>query len=288
MWFTLMILADIFLFFVLPWVFLGMPWYCVVAWIVFYYTALQPTEWPAFRSWCLWDSLRRHYFKLEVKGPGRRLFLQPTAQEQEGTQQFIFAVHPHTIFAISATFFFATNTRFARYKSSATSLLFAIPLVREFSAWAGAVKANRPVLEDVLRANMGLILCPGGMREVGQPNETDIVKRKGFLRLAGESGATVVPVWSAQERRFYSIKLLLGTFFLDHGLYYQWPIFVWGQPWFRFWPRMPPEGQTSRLYIGEPLKVNGTDEESIDAAHTVFYERIESLQALAADDESPG
>ena len=218
--------------------------------------------------------MRQHYFHLKIVGPGKD-FYEGT---EENGQKYIIAMHPHTIFAVSLTFFFALKKRFAKYKPVGTSLLFYIPFVREFVELAGTIKANRACMLRELRSPdcQGLLLCPGGMREVNMEGD-EIKKRMGFLEIAATTKTWVVPVWSNKERSFYRIICPLGNFFLNTPLMYPWPVIALGWRWILCLPQPMEEEDPCTVAVGTPF-LPTIDTLAKDQKH--FYEEIEKLKKM--------
>lgn len=275
MWFTLLVVLDLFLFLWLPVVILGWPLWVAATLVFAYYALWLPRHWPALRALGLWDWIRDRHFGLRFEGPGKEFaFLSA-----KGKERYVLALHPHTLFAVSLTLFFTLNKRFLRFRSVGTSLLFSLPLVREATVWAGTIPAHetemrRALLDD--ETIRGLMMCPGGMREVGMQGDA-IRQRTGFLRVAAQTKAYVVPIWCPQERDSYRIWCPLGDFFLDRLLLYPWPVLSWGLWWLPFFPRAPASG-TTRVFVGRPFRPDPAD---IPGAKAVFYQRIEELKELA-------
>ena len=153
MWLTLLIILEIVLFIYLPHFVLCVP-------LIYHFTALglywvvafqvgAPRENYAFRTWSGW----------------RRLFPTPLGLNSVPVdQQYLYAVHPHGVYSVGVILGFALNPRTAHVKIAASSLLFAIPVVRELVRLGGAIPANAVDISAALCAGHSVVIASGGLR----------------------------------------------------------------------------------------------------------------------------
>ena len=121
------------------------------------------------------------------------------------------------------------------------TVLFYIPVVREMFLWGGYIDARRAVLERALRDGKSVFLLPGGEAEsLLCERGTDRVVaggegRKGFVRLALDTGALLVPVYTFFNTDTYAADPALFAG-LRRWVSRRWqvclPLFVgrWGTP----------------------------------------------------------
>ncbi|PNH12928.1 Diacylglycerol O-acyltransferase 2B [Tetrabaena socialis] len=120
---------------------------------------------------------------------------------------YLLVAHPHGILALSSWLSFATDAtgfsaafpgvdlRVATLESN-----FRVPLLREYCLLHGLCGAGRAELNTILSGKPGqsVLLVVGGAAEalLASPGSYDLVlnARKGFVRLAMKSGASLVPV----------------------------------------------------------------------------------------------
>ncbi|KAJ3117041.1 diacylglycerol O-acyltransferase 1 [Phlyctochytrium bullatum] len=142
--------------------------------------------------------------------------------ELPADRNYIFSAHPHGVYALG---FFANITgnpkvfkqTFPGIKLMASTLPvnFRIPLWREFLLSLGMVSCDRKALQRVLlpkKADKGtgkvMIIMTGGAEEylTMEPKTLDLVvnKRKGFVKLALTTGASIVPILSFGENDLYT------------------------------------------------------------------------------------
>ncbi|CAF1239085.1 unnamed protein product, partial [Didymodactylos carnosus] len=127
-------------------------------------------------------------------------------------KQYIFALHPHGILILSRpsllggvweTLFPGVETRLL-----AASPLFWIPGCREICLWTGCINATKTIAEKLLKTDveineynsngkLSLVIYPGGSKEIfnsdSKSNETILIARQGFVKLAIENGCDIVP-----------------------------------------------------------------------------------------------
>jgi 1-acyl-sn-glycerol-3-phosphate acyltransferase len=231
------------------------------------YLQWVPRESEYFRShWC-WEWFRKSYFSFQLHDP-HGVFADKTTQ-------YIVAIHPHGVYPAALDVLFAVNPEMMRFKAVATSILFKIPLLKEFAGLAGAIPANRSDILTALSCKDSIVLAPGGIRETFCTGN-EVVKRQGFLKIAHFTKVPVVPIWSPQEEQLYSVyfpwpwaqKKLLSAF------YYPFFILSWGNPWVPFFWKRP--SKPMDVYVGKVLHPEhySTAQDLQDA----FYREIETLQ----------
>lgn len=238
----------------------------------------RTAEWPEFRYHSIHRWIRDCYFQFEISSlnPKAKVFVDNRGVGKDG-KTAIWAVYPHGHFSLTHMFFFALNRNFDQLKPAAHSLLFYLPVVGSLMGWIGATSVNEPDLRNTLRSGKSVLMCPGGIAD--SVNTGNIVtKRRGFLRVAYETGAVVIPVWSFAERTYYAQWLPLG-FTLQRWLVLPVPMFVWGEFWFPILPRRPIK---SRIAIGRPIDFRFTESGerlSLEEGETQFWKELVALQS---------
>ncbi len=75
---------------------------------------------------------------------------------------------------------------------------FSVPVLGPIMRKLGQLPASRETARRALSANAGLLVYPGGSRDVFRPyrerNQIQMHGRKGFLKVARDTGAPIVPV----------------------------------------------------------------------------------------------
>ncbi|KXZ44041.1 hypothetical protein GPECTOR_75g765 [Gonium pectorale] len=180
-WFLLTAIAQLWLW---P-LFVAGLWYAKNVWLT-----------AAFLGWSVWRVMASYFPASLVK-----------TAELDPAGHYLFAVHPHGIIAISTWLSFVTDaTGFSRAfpgvdpRAATLESNFRLPLLREYLLLHGMCGAARDSLRRVLTGRPGrsVVLVVGGAAEalLAAPGSYDLVlrSRKGFVRLALETGASLVPV----------------------------------------------------------------------------------------------
>lgn len=176
---------------------------------------LEGNTWPWFAELSVWKKIAK-YFPVSLH----------FEEEISPDKQYLFAVHPHGPFSINHALIFLTNSAgFHKYsplekrRDLGASVIFHIPLVREFCLWLGCVDASRSVATKVLGSKRSLLILVGGEQEqlLGKPGDhTVFIKgRKGFVRLAVQHNIPIVPVYVFGENELFgTIKYVLLFYFI--------------------------------------------------------------------------
>lgn len=227
--------------------------------LYFIIVVLPPSR--SFRSWSFWDFLRK---TVTVTG-------QPLHKEQ-----VIYAVCPHGVHGEGAILYFVLNSVYLHVVPVATSLLFYIPICREFMQLAGAVPANAHDIVELLDAGKSILMMPEGLRGLLNRDLSVLQRRKGFIRLArtnqNHGQLSIVPVYIAGTHEMYTTYNVwpwMQGLLLKH-FYYPWPILNWGS--FGFWPRT---NHPIQVRFGEPIKVGNRE---VDEIHEEFIASFQGLR----------
>lgn len=218
------------------------------------------------------------------------------------SRQYVFAAHPHGIHCWALAMFSSTGTPFdelfpglcgVKLTGLAATVMFKIPVVREFFLQFGYVDARRQVAAAALAAGQSIHVCTGGEEEsLWTKNGEDVVvlnKRKGFVRLALSYGADLVPVFGAGiNDTFVTYSLFMGV--------RRWilKVFNIALPIFhgRYLTPLPCKTPI-RVLIGEPIRtpvpaVRGAkpDEALVDEYHQKYIAAVKALHAKHVEDRT--
>lgn len=127
------------------------------------------------------------------------------------SQQYLFAIAPHGVYGVCRAFSGGSGCFCKLFPGivarwGAFSVGFYIPGVREFSLAAGCVDASKEVLRGVVARHENIMLLPGGIDEMGLTDGTSLetklvlLDRKGFTKLALETGCSIVPAFCFGEK----------------------------------------------------------------------------------------
>ena len=177
---------------------------------------------------------------------------------------------------------------------AAASVLFRLPVIRQIFTWLGAVPADRENLVRLLveeRRNVSIL--PGGIAELflshRRREQVYLRRRKGFVRLAIETGATIVPVYIFGHTRLFD-QLATGEGWLGwltslSRLTRSSITLFWGQ-WF-----LPVPYKTDiTVAFGKHIVVPATPaadrrerEEQCDTVHAKFIAAVEDLYHIGRE-----
>lgn len=192
---------------------------------------------------------------------------------------YIFVCHPHGIIGISPMTHFGTEaTGFSEHYPGVDvhllghSAIFRIPLFREWCLAHGHGSVDKKTCLNLLRRKHSIALAPGGAKESLEcvPGTMRLVleKRKGFAKLALQTGAALVPVMGFGENDVYStVQFKQGSFLrkmqerLQSTLGFALPLFC-GLKWA---PLYPTRGHISTV-VGAPLRFTGQNSAAISGS----------------------
>jgi len=217
------------------------------------------------KSWPIWNVIR---YRFKIK-------LHPTCElASTRDSPLVFALSPHGILPLGLMFAFFSNVAGVKQvlpkvdvRCLAASFCFYIPLYRDLLLAGGVCDAARYNARYLLKAGYTLALVPGGATEAlyaGIGRHTLYVnKRLGFVRLAMQCGARIVPVYGFGETNSYNV-LQTQNYYL-RAFQRKWQrIFGISLP---LVTHIVPRYTKVDVVIGEPLavphKANPTDEEVI-------------------------
>lgn len=156
-------------------------------------------------------------------------------------------------------------------------LLFSLPGIGAFLRRCGVIPAARDSAEKVLRNNGSLVVYPGGETELHRPwsarNEIRFEGRTGFLQLARETGAPVVPVVSYGGHHTYLCitdgRRLARLLRLDRTLRLKTLPLALAAPWgltLGFVPHLPLPARI-RVRVCAPIHVDERFGDDLDLAY---------------------
>ena len=94
-------------------------------------------------------------------------------------------------------------------RGAVATVLLRIPLLRHLLSWRGLVASSRSVIARLLRSGTSVVIVPGGIREVYVSSPLDEVvvlrERKGFISLAQETDAVLVPIYVFGNTHAFSV-----------------------------------------------------------------------------------
>lgn len=130
-------------------------------------------------------------------------------------KSYVIGIHPHGLLPVASMCNVLSDTcemhnKFfgaAKIRCLAASFCFYTPLYRDLLVGGGIIDAARYNARQALDDGYSLALVPGGATEAlyAMPGRSDVYikKRKGFIKLAIETGSDLVPVYSFGEADLY-------------------------------------------------------------------------------------
>ncbi|KAG2431273.1 hypothetical protein HYH02_013405 [Chlamydomonas schloesseri] len=254
---------------------------------------------PTFRKWRIWKVMVAYF-------PGARLV---KTADLDPTGRYLFVSHPHGIIAISNWLAFGTDALgFSKLfpgldlRCSTLTSNFWMPGVREYILAHGMCGVGRDTLKSILSSKPGrsVMLVVGGASEalLAAEGTYDLVlrNRKGFARLALQTGASLVPVINYGEtdtfhtyipppssRAAAIMKVLKQVFGFSTPL-------CWGTGLFGGWGMIALQVPLT-VVVGAPIKVDkvaGASEAQVAALHKTYTEALLKLWADTSDKYGKG
>ncbi|KAK9908698.1 hypothetical protein WJX75_001591 [Coccomyxa subellipsoidea] len=206
--------------------------------------------WPAFRHSFLFDTWRR-YFRMRIITP-----LQPF---MDHSRRYLCVQFPHAAFPMGcwlnpAIVGLPGSGMPGPWEGVVASIMLQLPFIRHMFAWIGAHPADRETLAALLkRTSVGM--QPEGIAGIfnGATPEREAVflsQRKGFVRVAIQAGADILPVYhigNSQMFSFWGPKSLSRWLRVSVGIF-----------WGRFGLPLPRRHDIISL-LGRPIPVRQAD-----------------------------
>jgi len=191
-----------------------------------------------------------------------------------------------------------------KYRTAILNLCTQIPLVAQMAKIAGAIRADRTSLENTLKSGQTVVIVPGGAEEslLSRPGELALIAadRKGFVKVAVDQGAHLVPALSIGENQlFKQVRLAPGGILdiLMHA-FKKMTSFVLppisGRGFFNYSFGLLPHRREIITVIGEPIQVERIArsdpgfESMVDYYHKEFVLQLERMYALYRKDKEWG
>lgn len=206
----------------------------------------------------------------------------------------VFGVEPHNVLPLALVAFSPGSQFMRRWRNSrtlftarggSTSAIFRVPLARHLWTWLGLSPADKRTMKGFLDKGRSAVLCPGGVAEaLVMEHDVETLylrKRFGFVKMALETGSSLVPVFFFGQRACYNWyrpgpplvpKGLLDAMSRTIGFA---PMLFWGR-----WCGPIPLPAKITVAIGRPIPVEKTPEptkEQVAALLETFVRETDSL-----------
>eukprot|EP00586_Coscinodiscus_wailesii_P011563 CAMPEP_0172508928 /NCGR_PEP_ID=MMETSP1066-20121228/216110_1 /TAXON_ID=671091 /ORGANISM="Coscinodiscus wailesii, Strain CCMP2513" /LENGTH=338 /DNA_ID=CAMNT_0013287161 /DNA_START=206 /DNA_END=1222 /DNA_ORIENTATION=- len=205
----------------------------------------------------------------------------------QSSSPLIFAHEPHDVLPFPMAVFspYLPRLRYLNCACLVTSAIFHIPFLRQMYTWTHCESVDKKTFRSKLLRNECLVFCPGGVQEVTMmdpafPDDVLVYlkTRKGFIKLALETGASVVPSFGFNTDGCYGYWIPRGKVVnkIARSLGFL-PMVFWG----RFGiPFGIPKPKKIHVVVGEVIKipkVENVTNELVDKWHGVFLTEMEAL-----------
>jgi 1-acyl-sn-glycerol-3-phosphate acyltransferase len=232
-------------------------------------------------------------------------FSDKVAPQLAKGKQYVIGVHPHGIHCFPLAFLASPDTPFDQQfpglvsgsttlpkhalTGLAATIMFKIPVVREFFLVFGYIDASRPVAHAALKAGRSIFVVTGGEEESMYATITEDIlvlkNRKGFVRLALQHGASLVPIYGiGNNETFHRYNFAMNLRkWIQKNLKIALPIFHG-----RFFTPLPYQTPI-KVIVGEPIEVpqpNGdmpVDEKLVNEYHQKYIDALKEIHAKFAN-----
>jgi len=231
---------------------------------------------PLLRNFTpLWDLFTR-YFDFKIISDAKL----------STTKTYMFGYHPHGIYPYTCLWGPLTSVwkqKFpgVEFDGLGATVVLLIPTVRDVAMWVGGRDVTRKSINDALKNNRSVALVPGGQAEMRESrsilDEVVLLRRhKGFIRMAIENGADLVPMYCFGETQIFDNVYYpkMQSWFVKR-IGFGFPHFPYGKYYLPV-----PRDSPLRLVVGEPIpvtKLAQPTEEQIDEIHQKYFDSLKAL-----------
>eukprot|EP01126_Amoeba_proteus_P058315 TRINITY_DN7511_c0_g2_i8.p1 TRINITY_DN7511_c0_g2~~TRINITY_DN7511_c0_g2_i8.p1 ORF type:complete len:284 (-),score=42.92 TRINITY_DN7511_c0_g2_i8:130-981(-) len=219
-------------------------------------------------------------------------------------KNYVFGCHPHGILSIGPFTNLATEAtgwskKFPGIKVNLCTLpiQFNNPFWREFLLALGLCNSSRGSIVKTLQRGLSVAIVIGGAQEslASRPGTADLTlkKRKGFVKIALEEGASLVPIFSFGETDLWDqVENPPGSFtrkvqdYLKETLTFTLPLLS-GRGVFQYSYGLLPHRRPIHTVVGKPIhlpKIDNPSSEDIDKWHSLYMKGLVEVYETYKDE----
>jgi len=216
------------------------------------------------------------------------------------SKTYIFAAHPHGLFSWGVWSHFMNEvTALQECLNGVDCRILTLDPNFKFLVWRdvwlglGLASVSKESCDYLLSRGTSVLIAPGGTEEMfySHPGTNKILQRKGFIRLALEHGANLVPIFTFGETDLFSqIANPPGSLMRRLQIWYKkyLPnslIFFWGRY------ALLPRKQEIFTIIGKPIEVQkkaNFQEKDVNELHKKYFDALSALYYEYADKYGKG
>jgi len=159
---------------------------------------------------------------------GRVLVDFDPATTLDKSSNYLFALSPHGIMPLTGAWlpshpdFVKVFGDFDVFMLGAT-VLNMTPFLRDLAQWAGVRQVTRRTFTSTLQDGKTVLMIPGGVAELTVSDSREkkvnlIYNHKGFVKVALETGTSIIPMFSFGETQYFVRAFLFFFFFVCFAL----------------------------------------------------------------------